>query len=1432
MTTPNKDIETTIDPVDSLSDDLSPSDSIERTEADDATDSVPQGTDPQPPETPSDTYHSTLEDDGTYRTVLDDSNRPDTVHAGVVRRLLESGDNAALTQYLLERSAPPGAVLRSSRPFGQSIGSGGRSAAGGGSIGTTVSPSESEATNPEAVTVESIGDLPFDQARAIYQEAIDEADVDSEGRVFGIADAAPGTVSFEQLSGLHAGYSESVTKHNAELDRKRGAGLDKKDAVALLQSIDDLPVDQATAIYEESIDEDVPFEELYGGYFEKAASEEAQERAEAEFQGGEGLMIDQALTEQYRPKMQREAEETQARLLQEYMDSPQYIEELKRGRREGLATWNIQQAAWKDSPQYIEELKRDHREGLADWNIQQEAWKASPQYIEDLKRDRREGLADWNKQQARIRQEYNAGEGLLYERIGSLSHDARYKEAKDDFTARYWASETAEAIRMSQGQRHRDRQLFTPEFAKQLEAERQRAGIDPMSALSERRRREEGFAEAQQKHAGDVARFGQEMADKILRERQRQVLDPHGIQSGLAVASIFGPGAIARFGIMGAMGSGQMLPRTLQSAYLRPATQIPLRPPANMSSSYMGRPQLLSPPNLTQRSAATTSYMKPGHTGRVRPYDIPQAPRPPGSPISVAEMRAQQLYQAQKPMVGTITPPYSSGIRLHGSRSLGGGMVWELQPTVLPTGRVVWAPVLRGPNVPGGGLGGARGVGGSGGTGQWHNRVGNAVVGDLPSVSPSIQMLPRAPSGLSVVGRSQVKTKPGGGYTSTLKPEFASPVVPFSPRLDAGVETRQAPFQQPGEFPFDAPAVAPSQAPLQQPGTAPLDAPGVAPSQAPFQQPGTAPFDAPGGAPSQSPFQQPGASPLQQPSAVPLAAPAGVPSQAPSRQPIPFHDPIIGTPVDFPVTQTQTQVTITPDFMWEPSPWSPAEPEPEPGPFTPAVEEPLADPAPAPDPVEAVLAQPAEAPGPQGQPLQPDPLGMGPGPSIPARFGAAPRTEPPRSRRVTPPRLPDAGGARRAEQPATAEAPYPRETEHQEFLVFSYDPATDELQAERQSYEHPTIVARDATLPDGAVRTVGSLQLSASQQDLQVEEHEDIPVPADIAYRLKAEGQRTGEGSSLTMAQRYVHDLDSGETAVSRRDSRGRWRTLGGASRSAATPQEPSETAPESVQADLDEVFPAEGLAEAPEALSDAGEGPSKPVSRRQRVLDAVQRIQESRARLASTAAQRAAGGLDAAAGGLEAFSAGRQQSQQEREAAIREKAEALAEYTAAKEALAQEKEAIGQSGRLRMMASNVRGDERTDPVAKAEERLREAWLRLKKPQSPERESVGLAGGLGRMVGAANAPGRISQAKGLVQAGKSAFEGFSSPASQPPPQRARRSGRKRKSGSRPGDKRRKSDEGQVVVVLREGDAPKKKQAARKPAGTARQRDTLNAFFGI
>ena len=819
MTTPNKDIETTIDPVDSLSDDLSPSDSIERTEVD-TTDSVPQGAEPQPPETPSDTYHSTLEDDGTYRTVLDYSDRPNAVSADVVRRLLESGDNAALTQYLLERSAPPGSVIRSSQPFGQSIGSGGRSAAGGG-IGTTISPSEPEATTPEAVTVESIGDLPFDQARAIYREAIDEADMDSEGRVVGIGDAAPGTVSFEQLSALHTGYSESVTKHNAEvakhnaeLDRKRGAGLDKKDAVALLQSIDDLPFDQATAIYEESIDEDVPFEELYGGYFEKAASEEAQERAETEFQGGEGLMIDQALTEQYRPKMQREAA---------YRPKMQREAALKaQAEFQGGEGLLIDQAL---TEQYRPKMRREAAlkaqaefqggEGLL---IDQAL---TEQYRPKMQRQAAE----------KAQSDYNAGEGLLYERIGSLSHDARYKEAKDDFTARYWASETAEAIRMSQGQRHRSRQLFTPEFAKQLEAERQRAGIDPMSALSERRRREEGFAEAQQKHAGDVGRFGQEMADNILRERQRQVLDPHGIQSGLAVASIFGPGAIARFGIMGAMGSGQMLPRTLQSAYLRPATQIPLRPPANMSSSYMGRPQLLSPPNLTQRSAATTSYMKPGHTGRVRPYDIPQAPRPPGSPISVAEMRAQQLYQAQKPMVGTITPPYSSGMRLHGSRSLRGGMVWELQPTVLPTGRVVWAPVLRGPNVPGGGLGGARGVGGSGGTGQWHNRVGNAVVGDLPSVSPSIQMLPRAPSGLSVVGRSQVKTKPGGGYTSTLKPEFASPVVPFSPRLDAGVETpggvlvtdpdgspRQAPFQQPGEFPFDAPAVAPSQAPLQQPG--------------------------------------------------------------------------------------------------------------------------------------------------------------------------------------------------------------------------------------------------------------------------------------------------------------------------------------------------------------------------------------------------------------------------------------------------------------------------------------------------------------------------------------------------------------------------------------------------------------------------------------
>ena len=508
MTTPNKDIETTIDPVDSLSDDLSPSDSIERTEAD-TTDSVPQGAEPQPPETPSDTYHSTLEDDGTYWTVLDYSDRPNAVSADVVRRLLESGDNAALTQYLLERSAPPGSVIRSSQPFGQSIGSGGRSAAAGG-IGTTISPSEPEATNPEAVAVESIGDLPFDQARAIYQEAIDEADVDSEGRVFGIGDAAPGTVSFEQLSGLHAGYSESVTKHNAEVAKHNAEVAKKRKAQA------------------EYMDSPLYIEDLKRDHREGLAAWNKQ----------------------------------QARIRQEYMDSPQYIEDLKRDSREGLAAWNKQQARsrqeYMDSPLYTEDLKRDRREGLADWNKQQarirQEYMDSPLYAEDLKRDRREGLADWNKQQARIRQEYNAGEGLLYERIGSLSHDARYKEAKDDFTARYWASETAEAIRMSQGQRHRSRQLFTPEFAKQLEAERRRAGIDPMSALSERRRREEGFAEAQQKHAGDVARFGQERADQILRERQRQVLDPHGIQSGLAVASIFGPGAIARFGIMGAAG--------------------------------------------------------------------------------------------------------------------------------------------------------------------------------------------------------------------------------------------------------------------------------------------------------------------------------------------------------------------------------------------------------------------------------------------------------------------------------------------------------------------------------------------------------------------------------------------------------------------------------------------------------------------------------------------------------------------------------------------------------------------------------------------------------------------------------------------------------------------------------------------------------------
>ena len=307
------------------------------------------------------TYRSDGTVDYSYRA----RSEPNAVDVAAVRALIKSGNEHALNEYLWSLSAPPGTIISVTgyRPPSTRK--------------TQVSNAPSE-----GVTVESIGDLPLDQASAIYREAIDEADVDSEGRVFGIAHAAPGTVSFEQLSGLHAGYSEAVTKHNAELDRKRGAGLDKKDAVALLQSIGDLPVDQATAIYEESIDEDVPFEELYGGYFEKAASEKAQGRAQADFNAGEGLLYNRIFS----------------------MDHD---------------------AMWREA----QERAQDHD---ALWREAQERAQVDYNAGEGLLYNRIFSMdhdALWREAQERAQVDYNAGEGLLYNRMFSMDHDALWREA-------------------------------------------------------------------------------------------------------------------------------------------------------------------------------------------------------------------------------------------------------------------------------------------------------------------------------------------------------------------------------------------------------------------------------------------------------------------------------------------------------------------------------------------------------------------------------------------------------------------------------------------------------------------------------------------------------------------------------------------------------------------------------------------------------------------------------------------------------------------------------------------------------------------------------------------------------------------------------------------------------------------------------------------
>ena len=114
------------------------------------------------------------------------------------------------------------------------------------------------------------------------------------------------------------------------------------------------------------------------------------------------------------------------------------------------------------------------------------------------------------------------------------------------------------------------------------------------------------------------------------------------------------------------------------------------------------------------------------------------------------------------------------------------------------------------------------------------------------------------------------------------------------------------------------------------------------------------------------------------------------------------------------------------------------------------------------------------------------------------------------------------------------EGTYPRQIEHDERVEYRYDPSNGEFDAVVVESSEPVVTGWDRTAPDREERSVGTWDVTPTNDGVLSERSGRVAVPEGVKARLVAEAEETGEPSSTIAKVRYRHDLDTRETAAVR----------------------------------------------------------------------------------------------------------------------------------------------------------------------------------------------------------------------------------------------------------------------------------------------------------
>ena len=134
-----------------------------------------------------------------------------------------------------------------------------------------------------------------------------------------------------------------------------------------------------------------------------------------------------------------------------------------------------------------------------------------------------------------------------------------------------------------------------------------------------------------------------------------------------------------------------------------------------------------------------------------------------------------------------------------------------------------------------------------------------------------------------------------------------------------------------------------------------------------------------------------------------------------------------------------------------------------------------------------------------------------------------------------------ARGLRDREAPAPANDPipaarpegaFPRQIQHNEEVLYRFDPATGALEAQLIKASEPVITQWDQSAPDRAERKVGTWLVRPNNNGVAIEGRSSVTALRAIEADLREEAQRSGGPVERTVSQRVHHDLDLDQTQV------------------------------------------------------------------------------------------------------------------------------------------------------------------------------------------------------------------------------------------------------------------------------------------------------------